>query len=129
MEDEDVAAAMDRSGVDRMLQLSVKPSTLAKYSRLWDKWVSFSSQHEVETMPPDMRALEVFLVDRAELSGSAGVANSTAAVIALFSALEGFPSLFSTPRFSKIMRAVKLTFRRPSKPKKPFKRDHIIRFM
>jgi Cu2+-containing amine oxidase len=41
MKDEDVAAAMDRSGVDRMLQLCVKPSTLAKYSTLWDKWVSF----------------------------------------------------------------------------------------
>jgi hypothetical protein len=128
-EDEDVAAAMDQSGVDRMLQLSVKPSTLAKYSRLWDKWVSFSSQHEVETMPPDMRALEVFLVDSAELSGSAGVTNSTAAAVAHFSALEGFPSPFSTPRFSKIMRAVKLTFGKPSKLKKPFTRDHIIKFM
>jgi hypothetical protein len=80
-------------------------------------------------MPLDMQALEVFLVDSAELSGSLGVTNSTAAAVAHFSAFKGFLSLFSTPRFSKIMRAVKLTFGRPSKPKKPFTRDHIVRFM
>jgi hypothetical protein len=41
-EDEDVTA-MDHSSVDRMLKHSVRPSTLAKYSRLWDKWASFSA--------------------------------------------------------------------------------------
>jgi hypothetical protein len=72
--DEDVTA-MDHSSVDRMLKHSMRPSTLAKYSGLWDKWASFSALHEVETVPPDMRALEIFIVNCAELAGSAGVAN------------------------------------------------------
>jgi hypothetical protein len=53
--DEDITA-MDHSSVDRMLKHSMRPSTLAKYSRLWDKWASFSALHEVETVPPDMKS-------------------------------------------------------------------------
>jgi hypothetical protein len=52
-EDGDVtvlASAMDKTNVDRMLAGSVKVSTLAKYSRLWDKWLAFSAFHEVDTM-------------------------------------------------------------------------------
>jgi hypothetical protein len=101
-EDEDVTA-MDHSSVDRMLKHSVRPSTLAKYSRLWDKWASFSVLHEVETVPPDMRALEIFIVNCAELAGSGGVANSTVAVVAHFTALEGWPAPCMTPRLSKIL--------------------------
>jgi hypothetical protein len=48
---------MDKTNVEKMLAGSVKASTLAKYSRLWDKWLAFSAFHEVDTMPPHMRAL------------------------------------------------------------------------
>jgi hypothetical protein len=43
-EDGDVtvlANAMDKTNVEKMLAGSVKASTLAKYSRLWDKWLVF----------------------------------------------------------------------------------------
>jgi hypothetical protein len=88
---------MDKSNVEKMLAGSVKASTLAKYSRLWDKWLVFSAFHEVDTMPPHMRALEIFISDTAELSGSAGVTNSTAAAVAHFCALEGYRHLSSCP--------------------------------
>jgi hypothetical protein len=127
-EDEDVTA-MDHSSVDRMLKHSVRPSTLAKYSRLWDKWASFSALHEVETVPPDMRALEIFIVNCAELAGPAGVENSTAAAVAHFTALEGWPSPFTTPRLSKILRGICNSYGKAAKPKKPFLRSHIILFM
>jgi integrase len=80
-------------------------------------------------MPPDMRALEIFIADSAQLSGSVGVSNVTAAAVAHFCNLEGFPTPFSTPRFSKIMRGIKNTYSKAVKPKKPFSRTDIIRFM
>jgi hypothetical protein len=127
-EDEDVTA-MDQSSVDRMLKHSVRPSTLAKYSRLWDKWALFSASHEVETVPPDMRALEIFIVNCAKLAGSAGVANSRAEAVAHFTALEDWPSPFTTPRLSKILRGICNSYGKAAKPKKPFLRSHIILFM
>jgi hypothetical protein len=103
-EDED-AASLDQSNVDLMLQCSVKASTLAKYSRLWDKWATFASFHEVEVLPPDMRALEIFVSDTGELSGSAGVVNSLAAAVAhfwagifLYSRCPGFQRFFAEAR-------------------------------
>jgi hypothetical protein len=76
------ASALEGTTVDKMLKKSVKTSTLAKYSRLWDKWACFASGHEVDVMPPDMRALEIFIVNTDNLAGSAGVANR----------VHGFPS-------------------------------------
>jgi hypothetical protein len=127
--EDDDASSMDAANVDEMLKRSVKPSTMNKYSRLWDKWVAFANYHEVETMPPDPRELEIFIADSAELSGLAGVANSTAAAVAHFIALEGYESLFSSPRFSKILRGVKAAFGKAARPKKPFLREHIVTFM
>jgi hypothetical protein len=89
---DDNDATLDGTNVELMLERSVKPSTMEKYSRLWDKCVAFSIFHELSTMPPEMIGLEIFLVDSAELSGSAGVANSTAAAVAQFCALEGYHS-------------------------------------
>jgi hypothetical protein len=87
-EDEDTSS-MDTANVDEMLKRSVKPYTMSKNSRLWDKWVAFADYHEVETMPPDPRGLEIFIADSAKLSGLTGVGNSTAAAVAHFIALEG----------------------------------------
>jgi hypothetical protein len=127
--EDDDASSMDAANVDEMLKRSVKPSTMNKYSRLWDKWVAFADYHEVETMPPDPRGLEIFIADSAKLSGSAGVANSTAAAVAHFIALEGYESPFSSPRFSKILRGVKAAFGKAARPKKPFLWEHIVAFM
>jgi hypothetical protein len=55
-----------------MLKRSIRPSTEAKYARLWDKWVAFTSYHEVETMPLEKRALEIFIVDTADLQDLPG---------------------------------------------------------
>jgi hypothetical protein len=74
----------DASSVDRMLERSVKPGTLKKYSRQWDKWALFALAYDIEIMPPDMRGLEIYIADLAELSGSANVANLAAASIAHF---------------------------------------------
>jgi hypothetical protein len=91
--DDSDASALDGTAVDEMLKKSVKTSTLAKYSRLWDKWACFASSHEVDVMPPDMRALEIFIVDTADLAGSAGVANLAAAAVTHFTTLEGYLSI------------------------------------
>jgi hypothetical protein len=115
--------------VDRMLESSVKPTTLAKYSCLWDKWIAFAAFHDVKMMPPQMGGLEIFIVDLAELSGSSGVANSTAAAVAHFCELEGFPSPFVTPRFSKLLRRIRLTYGKAARPKRPFTREHIVGFL
>jgi hypothetical protein len=64
-------ATLDGTNVELMLEKSVKPFTREKYSRLWDKWVAFSIFHGLSTMPPEMRGLKIFLVDSADLSGSA----------------------------------------------------------
>jgi hypothetical protein len=59
-DDEDVTllrVAMDKSNVDKMLINNVRPSTLSKYLRLWDKWLLFAALHVIDIMPPDMRAL------------------------------------------------------------------------
>jgi hypothetical protein len=50
-DDEDSDDPMDGSNVERMLERSIKPSTLSKYARSWDKWVQFSTYHEVDVMP------------------------------------------------------------------------------
>jgi hypothetical protein len=121
--------AMDGSNVDKMLASSVKPSTAAKYGRIWDKWVLFATSHNVNIMPPEVRALEIFIADTAELSGSAGVATTAAAAVAHFCALEGFASLFGCPRFGKILRGIRSSFGKAATPRKPFLPEHIVSFM
>jgi hypothetical protein len=76
-----------------------------------------------------MRGLEIFLVDSADLSGSAGVANLTAAAVAHFCALEGYHSPFTFPRFSKILRAIRQSHGKAAKPRMPFNKGHITKFM
>jgi hypothetical protein len=70
---------------------------------MWDKWVAFSIFQGLSTMPPEMRGLDIFLVDSDDLSRSAGVANSTAAAVVHFCALEGYHSPFTSLRFAKII--------------------------
>jgi hypothetical protein len=102
---------------------------LAKYGRAWDKWSIFATYHGVDVVPPDKRALEIFVANTAELSGSAGVASMSAAAITHFSALEGVQSPFTTPRFGKILKGIRNEYGKPVKPKKPFSRLHITTFM
>jgi hypothetical protein len=109
--------------VDRLLRTSVK------YGKHWDKWIKFAAIHGVDLMPPDMRAFEIFIADTSELSGSAGVATTAAAAVAHFVALEGHPSPFTTPRFSKMMRGIRLIHGKVAKPKKLFTRGDIMKFM
>jgi hypothetical protein len=80
-------------------------------------------------MPPDIRALEILIANTSELTGSAGVATTAAAAVAHFVALEGHQSPFTTPRFSKMMRGIRLNHGKVAKPKKPFTREDIITFM
>jgi hypothetical protein len=91
--------------------------------------VAFSSYHGVDVMPPEIRALEIFLADAAEFSGSAGVASTAAAAVAHFCALEGFESPFLAPRFGKILRGIRLSYSKPVKLKRPFTPAHIVSFM
>jgi hypothetical protein len=126
---DDDNATLDGTNVELMLERSVKLSTREKYSRLWDNWVALSIFHELSTMPPEMRGLEIFLVDSAELSGSAGVANSTAAAVAHFCALEGYHPPFTSPRFKKILKAICLSHGKVAKPRMPFNKGHITTFM
>jgi hypothetical protein len=112
------------SNVDRMLENSVKLATLVKYSRAWDK-----SYYDLEVMPPEVRGLEIFLADLAELTGSSGVTSMTAFAVTHFCALEGFDSPFAFPRFGKIMRGIKASYGKAAKPKRPFTTDDIVKFM
>jgi hypothetical protein len=93
---------MDDSNVDKMLEKSVKKSTLAKYGRAWDKWSIFATYHRVDVVPPDIRALEIFVANTAELSGSAGVASMSPAAITHFSSFEGVQSPFTKKPFSRL---------------------------
>jgi hypothetical protein len=120
---------MDGSNVDKMLASSVKPLTGAKYGRIWDKWVVFATSHSVDIMPPEVRALEIFIADTAKLSGSAGVATTAAAAVTHFCALEGFVSPFGCPRFGKILRGIRSSFGKAVTPRKPFLLEHIVSFM
>jgi hypothetical protein len=126
---DDDDATLDSTNVELTLEKSVKPSTREKYSRLWDKWVAFSIFHGLSTMPPEMRGLEIFLVDSADLSGSAGVANFTAAAVAHFCALEGYHSPFTSPRLAKILRAIRLSHGKVAKRRMPFHKGRITKFM
>jgi hypothetical protein len=117
------------NSVDKMLSCSVKPATARKYSRIWDKWVAFAASYGVEIMPPDIRALEIFVADSAEHSGSSGVALTAVAAVAHFSALQGFGSPCEFPRFGKLLRGICLTHGKAAKPKNPFTPAHIISFM
>jgi hypothetical protein len=126
---DDNNATLDSANVEMMLEKSMKPSTREKYSRLWDKWVAFSIFHELSTMPPEMRGLEIFLLDLADLSGSAGLANSTPPAVAHFCALEGYHSPFTSPRFAKILRAICLLHGKVAKPRMPFNKGHITNIM
>jgi hypothetical protein len=80
-------------------------------------------------MPPDMRALEIFISNTSKLSGSAGVTTTAAAAVAHFLTLEGHTSPFTMPRFSKMMRGIRLNHGKVAKPKKPFTREDIMTFM
>jgi hypothetical protein len=57
------------------------------------------------------------------------VANSAAAAVAHFCALEGFPSPFVPPRLSMIMRGIRQSHGKALRPKLPFTREHIIKFL
>jgi hypothetical protein len=117
------------SNLDRMLGNSVKPATLAQYNRAWDKWADFASYYDLEVMPPEVRGLEIFLADLAELTGSSGVTLMTAAAVTHFCVLEWFDSSFTFPRFGKIMCGIKASYGKAAKPKRPFTTDDIVKFM
>jgi hypothetical protein len=80
-------------------------------------------------MPPDVRALEIFVADSTEFSGSSGVALTAVAAVARFSALQGFGSPCESPRFGKLLRGICLTHSKAAKPKNPFTPAHIVSFM
>jgi hypothetical protein len=120
---------LDSSSVDRMLASTVKPATASKYGRIWDKWAAFATFHEVEIMPPEVRALEIFIVDLAEFSGLSGVALTAAASVAHFWALQWFGSPCNFPRFGKLLRGIRLTHGKAAKAKEPFTPAHIVTFM
>jgi hypothetical protein len=120
---------LDQSNVDKLLASSVKSSTSAKYGCIWDRWVAFANFHEVEIMPPDVRALEIFIPDLANYSGSSGVALTAAAAITHLCALKGFGSLGKFPRIGKMLRGIRLTHGKAAKPKEPFTPAHIFTFM
>jgi hypothetical protein len=98
---------MDASNGNRMLNSSIKPATVEKYARIWDKWAAFAAFHEVNVMPPEVLALKIFVVHTAEFSGSAGVAATAAAAVSHFCTFKGFESQFGLPRFSKILRGIR----------------------
>jgi hypothetical protein len=120
---------MDATNVDRMLDSSVKPATAEKYARIWDKWAAFAAFHEVDVLPPEVRALEIFVVDTVEFSGSAGIAATTAAAVSHFCALEGFESPFGLPSFGKILRGIRNSYGKAARPKRPFTPEHIVTFI
>jgi hypothetical protein len=120
---------LDSTSVDRMLASSVKPATASKYGRIWDKWATFATFHEVEIMPPEVRALEIFIIDSAEFSDSSGIALTAAAAVAHFCALQGFGSPCEFPRFGKLLRGIRLTHGKAAKAKEPFTPAHIVTFM
>jgi hypothetical protein len=80
-------------------------------------------------MPPEVRALEIFIADLAEYSRSSGVALTAAAAIAHFCALKGFGSPCKFPRIGKMLRGIRLTHGKSAKPKEPFTPAHIVTFM
>jgi hypothetical protein len=112
-----------------MLSSSVKPATARKYNRIWDKWLAFAASHGVDIMPPDVRALEIFVADSDEFLGSSGVALTAVAAVAHFSALQGFGSPCEFPRFGKLLRGICLRHGKAAKPKNPFTPSHIVLFM
>jgi hypothetical protein len=120
---------MDATNVNRMLDSSVKPATAEKYARIWDKWAAFAAFHEVDVMPPEVRRLEIFVVNTSESSGSAGVAATAAAAVSHFCALEGFESPFGLPRFGKILRGIQNSYGKAARPKRLFTPEHIVTFM
>jgi hypothetical protein len=120
---------MDAGNVDKLLASSVKKATAVKYGRIWDKWAIFAAVHYIEAMPPEVRGLEIFIADTAELSGSAGVATTAAAAVAHYCALEGYVSPFGCPRFGKLLRGIRNAHGKAARPKKPFTPDHIVTFM
>jgi hypothetical protein len=111
---------LDNTNVDKMLDSSVRPATAAKCGRIWNRWLEFVCLHEVKVMPPEVRALEIFIADTADFSGSAGVAMTAAAAVAHFSALAGFDLPFGFPRMGKILRGIRLTHGKAARPKLPF---------
>jgi hypothetical protein len=111
---------LDSANVNKMLDSSTRPATAAKYGRIWNKWLEFACFHEVEVMPPEVRALESFIANTADFSGLAGVAMTAAAAVAYFCALAGFDLPFSFPRMGKILRGIRLTHGKAAKPKLPF---------
>jgi hypothetical protein len=120
---------MDAGNVDKLLASSAKKATAVKYGRIWDKWAVFAAVHYIEAMPPEVRGLEIFIADTAELSGLAGVATTAAAAVAHFCALEGYVSPFGCPRFGKLLRGIRNAHGKAARPKKPFTPDHIVTFM
>jgi hypothetical protein len=67
-------------------------------------------------MLPEVRALEIFITDSAEFSGSSGVALTAVAPVAHFCALQGFGLPCEFPRFGKLLQGICLTHGKAAKP-------------
>jgi hypothetical protein len=80
-------------------------------------------------MLPEVRALEIFITDSAEFSGSSGVALTAVAPVAHFCALQGFGLPCEFPRFGKLLQGICLTHGKAAKPKNLFTQAHIVSFM
>jgi hypothetical protein len=118
-----------RSEADGFAALSVAPPTAKAYKTAWKKWEVFAFSRRVSVMPPTAADLEAYLVLKIAPKRSVAVLDGFSASVAWMCGLSGFDSPLTGKRVSLVMRGMRSAFRVKRKPRLPFTRSHIRRFM
>jgi hypothetical protein len=115
--------------VAKFVAESVAPGTLRRYKRKWIKWLAFAREHGYRLAPPQVLALEDYLVSVVTKRKSVAAIESVSASVNWHCAEVRSPSPFLDRRVALLVRGMKARFRRPVVPRLPFSRSHIRKFM
>jgi hypothetical protein len=114
---------------DFFARASVAATTGVSYDRAWLRWKLFARARGAAVLPPDERVVEAFLILVLAPKKSVAVIDAFSAAMNWFCGRAGLETPLSGRKLSLIVRGMKCEFKTAVRPRLPFTRKHVRRFM
>ena len=117
-------------GLPGILKKSRAPSTNKIYGQAYIKWKKWASKYpEINILPADPIHIALYLSHLAKSANSFAVINTAACAITWSHNLSGLDSPSKHILIIETLRGLKRQLARPIRPKEPFEKEHIIKFV
>jgi hypothetical protein len=125
------SSAPPPSSADRQywLDSSLADSSLKRYRSRWEDWCDYAASHGVSALPPDEYAVEQYICDRADLTGSMSAVNASVFAINHYCSRNKFVSSLQSPYFALVLRGIGNKIKKLPVPREPFSAGHIRSLM